>query len=112
MKAMDQIRWAMQLTEGGTMRMVEDLRSAPLTQPTPGAQNGGNHALWTLGHLCWIEGNVRYILLGEPNPVTHWKALFAAGQHLPRAARVQPEPARANGRSRARSRAEERPAGL
>jgi hypothetical protein len=79
MKAIDQIRWALQLTEGGTVRMAESMRHAPLTQPTPGKGNGGNHPLWALGHLCVIEGGVRHILLGEPNPVEHWKPLFAAG---------------------------------
>jgi uncharacterized damage-inducible protein DinB len=59
--------------------MAESMAHAPLTQPTPGAQHGSNHPLWTLGHLCVIEGDVRHILLGEPSPVEHWKPLFAAG---------------------------------
>ena len=80
MKAIDLIRWAMQLTDGATANIVEPLRDHPLVQPTPGAKNGGgNHALWILGHLCVIEGSVPHILLGEPNPVEHWKPLFAAG---------------------------------
>src|SRR5687767_9940044 len=40
MKAIDLIRWAMQLTEQGTAAIVADLRDAPLTQPTPGAKGG------------------------------------------------------------------------
>ena len=80
MKAIDLIRWAMQMTDAATDRMVEDLRNAPLTQPTPGAKGGGgNHPIWTLGHLCVIEGGIPYILLGEPNPVEHWRPLFATG---------------------------------
>ena len=80
MKAIDLIRWAMQLTEQGTARIAADMRDAPLTQPTPGATaGGGNHPLWTLGHLCFIEGAIPHVLLGRPNPVEHWKPLFAAG---------------------------------
>jgi hypothetical protein len=81
MKAIDMIRWAMQLTDQGTAAMVEDMRGdAALTFSTPGAKGGdGNHPLWLLGHLCVIEGGIPHILLGEPNPVEHWKPLFAAG---------------------------------
>ena len=80
MNRIELIRWALSLTEGGTARIVGDLRNAPLTRPTKGAKGGdGNHALWTLGHLCVIEGSIPEILLGEPNPVEHWKPLFAAG---------------------------------
>ena len=66
MKAIDLIRWAMQMTEQGTAQIVQDMRDAPLTQPTPGAKGGGgNHPLWSLGHLCVIEVNIPHILLGD-----------------------------------------------
>ena len=80
MKAIDLIRWAMELTDAGTARLVEELRSAPLTPSTPGAKGGdGNHPLWSLGHLCVIEGAIPQILLGESNPVEHWMPLFGTG---------------------------------
>ena len=80
MKAIDLIRWAMTMTDGATAQLVEDLRSAPLTPSTPGGKAGdGNHAVWTLGHLCVIEGGIPQILFGEPNPVEHWKPLFGSG---------------------------------
>src|SRR5437867_5380515 len=80
MKAFDLIRWAMKMTDAATARLVEDMREHPLTQPTLGAKGGcGNHPLWVLGHLCVIEGAIPHILLGEPNPVEHWKPMFAAG---------------------------------
>jgi hypothetical protein len=78
MKAIDLIRFAMQLTEQGTLRLIEDIRSKPLTQP---CANGGNHPLWNMGHLAFIEGNMRRIVMGESNPVEHWAALFAPGTH-------------------------------
>ena len=80
MNRIELIRWALSLTEGATAQIVGELRDAPLTRPTKGAKGGdGNHPIWTLGHLCVIEGGIPEILFGESNPVEHWKPLFAAG---------------------------------
>lgn len=80
MKTIEAIRWALRMTDEGIAALVEDMRDAPLTRPTPGARGGdGNHPLWTLGHLAVIEGSIPEVLLGEPNPVAHWKPLFAPG---------------------------------
>jgi hypothetical protein len=80
MQAIDLLRWALESTEQGFLALVEDLRATPMTPSTPGGKRGdGNHAVWTLGHLCVIEGGLRTILLDQPNPVEHWKPLFAAG---------------------------------
>ena len=76
MKAIDLIRWAMNFTEQGTNRIVEDMKNAPLTQP---CSNGGNHPLWNMGHLAYIEGAIRHVVIGEPNPVEKWAPLFATG---------------------------------
>ena len=55
MKAIELIRWAMELTEQGTAALVEDMRDAALTPSTPGGKGGdGNHSLWLLGHLAYI----------------------------------------------------------
>jgi hypothetical protein len=75
MKAIDLIRFAMQLTEQATSRIVEDMRKIPLTQTC----SNGNHPFWLMGHLTFIEGNMRKIVLGEDNPVEHWAPLFAPG---------------------------------
>jgi len=76
MKAIDVIKNAMQISDRATMQLIDDMRDAALTQPTP---RGGNHPLWVLGHMTLIEGNMPRILFGEPNPVEHWAPLFAAG---------------------------------
>jgi hypothetical protein len=52
------------------------MRDAPLIQPTV---RGGNHPLWVLGHLAYIEGALPHVLFGEANPVEHWAPLFAPG---------------------------------
>ena len=80
MKAIELIRWAMQFTEQGTQAIVDGMRDAALTRSTPGAKGGdGNHALWSLGHLCVIEAGIPSILFGEPHPLEHWFGLFATG---------------------------------
>jgi uncharacterized damage-inducible protein DinB len=76
MKAIDLIRWAMNFSEQGTNRIVEDMKKAPLTQP---CSNGGNHPLWNIGHLAYIEGAIRHVVTGEANPVEKWAPLFATG---------------------------------
>ncbi|HEY2587924.1 MAG TPA: DinB family protein [Tepidisphaeraceae bacterium] len=76
MKAIDVIRSAMQLADQATMKLIEDMRDAALTQPT---SRGGNHPLWVLGHITLTEGNIPHVIFGEPNPVAHWAPLFAPG---------------------------------
>lgn len=79
MSSIDLIRWALTMTDEGTANLVADMRDAALTQPTPGKGNGGNHPLWSVGHLCVIEGGIPRILFGEKSPVEHWEPLFAPG---------------------------------
>jgi uncharacterized damage-inducible protein DinB len=72
MKATDTIRMAFAFCDQG-FRTVVDMAHAPLTQPGP---YGGNHPMWIAGHLAIAEGRLHKILLGEANPVEHWKPLF------------------------------------
>jgi hypothetical protein len=91
MNAIDLIRWALQLSDGLTARLVADMRNAPMTPSTPGGKAGdGNHPIWTLGHLCVIEGGIPEILFGENNPVEHWKPLFHMGTQCSSDASVYP----------------------
>ena len=76
MKAIDVIRNALQTSDQAMLQLVEDMKDAPTTQPTP---CGGNHPLWVLGHITFVEGNIPHVLFGEPNPVAHWGPLFAPG---------------------------------
>ncbi len=76
MNAIEVIRNTMRICDQSTMQLIEDMHDAPLTQPTPG---GGNHPLWLLGHITFIEGNIPHVLFGEPNPVERWAPLFAPG---------------------------------
>lgn len=87
MKAIDVIRTAMQFSDRATFGLIEDMRDAPLTAPTP----GGNHPLWVLGHITFVEGNIPHVIFGEPNPVAHWAPLFAAGSEPATDARAYPQ---------------------
>ena len=76
MKAIDLIRAALTTSDRATMQLLEDMKDAPLTSPTP---RGGNHPLWVLGHITWVEANIPHVLFGEPNPAARWTHLFAPG---------------------------------
>ncbi len=76
MTASELIRWSLEFTEAGLCRLVADLRDRPLIQPTSA---GGNHPLWVLGHLAFVEGSAMSILFGDPNPVENWGPLFGPG---------------------------------
>ncbi|HEX8523777.1 MAG TPA: DinB family protein, partial [Tepidisphaeraceae bacterium] len=56
--------------------LLEDLKDAPLTPPTP---RGGNHPLWVLGHITFVEAGIPRVLFGEPHPLADWGHLFAPG---------------------------------
>jgi hypothetical protein len=76
MKTLDTIRSTMQMCDQATIGLIEDMRNSPMTQPTP---RGGNHPLWVLGHLTFIEAGIPAVLYGEKNPLAHWAPLFAPG---------------------------------
>src|SRR5215212_5495433 len=76
MTAMHLIKHAMEMGDRAMMMLLDDLRSAPMTSPTP---RGGNHPTWVLGHIAFVEANVPHVLFGEPNRLAHWAALFAPG---------------------------------
>ena len=76
MKTIETIRFALTAADGAFTQLAEDMRDAPLTRPTP---RGGNHPMWVVGHITFIEAGIPHILFGEPNPLAHWAPLFAPG---------------------------------
>lgn len=76
MKAIDVVRTALMMSDMSIMMLAEDLRSMPMTQPT---DRGGNHPLWVMGHITFVEASMRHVLFGEPHPLAAWGALFAPG---------------------------------
>ncbi len=76
MHAIDVIRSALLFADEGFAAFVEGLRPHSLVRS---CGYRGNHALWTMGHLAYFEGDLPRILLGEPNIVAHYEPLFAPG---------------------------------
>jgi hypothetical protein len=72
----DAVLFALNLSNQAVISLIDDMSDAPLTQPTP---SGGNHPLWVLGHLTWVEGEMPRVLFGEENPVAEWTSLFGMG---------------------------------
>ncbi len=85
MKAIDAVRTSLNVAEGD-LRFFEDMRDTPLTRPIP----DGNHPMWILGHLALAEGRLHQMILGETNPVSHWKPLFDWGTTPSNDPRVYP----------------------
>ena len=73
MHTKDAIRFALTLSDGAVMRVIDKMGDAATTFPTP---NGGCHPLWVLGHLTMVEGMVPAVLYGEKNPVAEWQRYF------------------------------------
>jgi len=59
MHTKDAIAFALTLSNGAVLSVIDEMSSAPTTFPTP---NGGCHPLWVLGHLALIEGSIPAIL--------------------------------------------------
>ncbi len=56
------LKTTLETCHGMVVQLIEDMKDAPLTFPTP---NGGCHPLWIVGHLAYSEGQlVRDWMLG------------------------------------------------
>ncbi len=77
MQSKELLKANLEMNMGMTLSLIEDMRDAPLTFPTP---NGGNHPLWVLGHMAYEEGTVlQEFMLGTSNPLAEWKEMFSNG---------------------------------
>uniref|UniRef100_Q026D3 DinB-like domain-containing protein n=1 Tax=Solibacter usitatus (strain Ellin6076) TaxID=234267 RepID=Q026D3_SOLUE len=73
MQTKDAIQFALTVSDGAVLKMIDKMSGAPTTFPTP---NGGCHPLWVLGHLAIVEGMVPEVLFGNANPVGEWQKYF------------------------------------
>jgi hypothetical protein len=64
MHTKDAIKFALTVSNGAVLSVVDEMSDAATTFPTP---NGGCHPLWVLGHLTLVEGMIPAILFGEKN---------------------------------------------
>ncbi len=57
--------------------LLEDMKAAPLTQPT---SNGGNHPLWVIGHIVNTEAGIfDGFVLGQRSRFAELNKLFGVG---------------------------------
>lgn len=77
MNAVDYIKMALENGKGWTLGLINDMKDAPLTQPT---SNGGNHPLWVLGHIVRAESDLLDgFILGKPNRFPELESAFSMG---------------------------------
>ncbi len=69
----DAIKFALTASNRAVLSVIDEMRDAPTTFPTP---NGGCHPLWVLGHLAVVEGTIPAILFGDENPAAGWQRYF------------------------------------
>src|SRR5205809_5236978 len=76
MNTEDAIKFALTVSSGAVLSLVDEMSGAATPFPTP---NGGCHPLWVLGHLTVVEGSIPEVLFGERNPVAEWRKMFGSG---------------------------------
>jgi len=69
----DAIKFALTVSNGAVLSVVDEMSGAATTFPTP---NGGCHPLWVLGHLTLIEGMIPAVFFGAKNPAAEWQQYF------------------------------------
>jgi hypothetical protein len=74
MRATEFIKMALDNSTGWAMGLINDMKDAPLTQPTA---KGGNHPLWVLGHIVRAESDLLDgFILGQPNRFPELDGVF------------------------------------
>jgi uncharacterized damage-inducible protein DinB len=73
MQTKDAIRFALTVSNGAVLSVIDEMSDAATTFPTP---NGGCHPLWVLGHLTLVEGMIPEVLFGEKNAAADWQSHF------------------------------------
>jgi hypothetical protein len=82
------IKTALTMSDEWLTALLNDVKDAPTTFPTP---NGGNHPLWAIGHIAHSEASlVAGFVLGEENPLKKWDELFGMGSQPVADASVYP----------------------
>ena len=73
MQTKDAIKFALTVSNGAVLSVIDQMSDAATTFPTP---NGGCHPLWVLGHLTLVEGIIPAALFAEKNPAAEWQPYF------------------------------------
>jgi uncharacterized damage-inducible protein DinB len=87
MHTKDAIKFALTVSNGAVLSVIDEMSGAATTFPTP---NGGCHPLWVLGHLTLVEGSIPAILFGDKNPAAEWQQYFGENSQPVADAKVYP----------------------
>jgi DinB superfamily len=83
----DAIKFALTISNGSALSVIDEMSDAATTFPTP---NGGCHPLWGLGHLTLVEGMIPAALFAEKNPAAEWQQYFGENSEPVADARAYP----------------------
>lgn len=77
MNTLEFITMSMTASREMSLMLINDLRDEPVAQPT---RNGGNHAIWILGHLAYMESVMIHQMIQGKGSCTlaRYKELFDA----------------------------------
>src|SRR5258708_10806403 len=87
MQMKDAIRFALTISNGSVLSVIDEMSDAATTFPTP---NGGCHPLWVLGHLTLVEGAIPAALFAEKNSAADWQQYFGENSEPVADARAYP----------------------
>jgi uncharacterized damage-inducible protein DinB len=73
MQTKDAIKFALTVSNGAVLSVIDEMSGAATTFPTP---RGGCHPLWVLGHLTVVEGMIPAVFFGDENPAADWQPYF------------------------------------
>src|SRR5260221_11621517 len=76
MHTKDAIKFALAVSNGAVLSVIDEMRGAATTFPTP---NGGGHPPWGVGHLPLVEGMIPAALFGDKNPAAEREQVFGEG---------------------------------
>src|SRR3984893_3559135 len=83
----DAIKFALSISNGVVLSVIDEMSDAATTFPTP---NGGGHPLWVLGHLTLVKGIIPAALFAEKNPAAAWQQYFGENSEPVADARAYP----------------------
>src|SRR5258707_15854773 len=87
MHTKDAIKFALTVSNGAVLSVIDEMRGAATTFPTP---NGGCHPRWGLGELPLDEGRNLGGLFWEKKTAAEWTKFFSEGTEPPAHAKRGP----------------------
>src|SRR5258706_15235155 len=76
MHTKDAIKFALTVSNGAVLSVIDEMRGAATTFPTP---NGGGHPLWVLGPLTLVGGTIPAAVFGDKKAAAEREEFFRGG---------------------------------